>query len=89
MQWTHPDTVGDLPPPCRTQTATLYYDRKLRVFGGSRDSIYYDDVYFVPLFNPVIVQPLDELILLSITKENFGYSVAMFCLHLMMFGHWT
>ena len=22
MQWTHPDTVGDLPPPCRTQTAT-------------------------------------------------------------------
>lgn len=44
MQWTHPDTVGDLPPPCRAHTATLY-DRKLLVYGGGLGSIYYDAVY--------------------------------------------
>ena len=44
MQWTHPDTVGDLPPPCRAHTATLY-DRKLLVFGGGLGSVYYDAVY--------------------------------------------
>jgi N-acetylneuraminic acid mutarotase len=44
MQWTHPDTVGDLPPPCRAHTATLY-DRKLLIYGGGLGSIYYDAVY--------------------------------------------
>ena len=44
MQWTHPDTVGDLPPPCRAHTATLY-DRKLLIFGGGLGSVYYDAVY--------------------------------------------
>ena len=36
----------------------------------------------VPISNPVIVQPLDEPIPLSITREKSGYSVeAMVCLH--------
>lgn len=46
MQWTHPDTVGDLPPPCRAHTTTLY-DRKLLIFGGGLASIYYDAVYLL------------------------------------------
>jgi hypothetical protein len=44
MQWTHPDTVGDLPPPCRAHTSTLY-DRKLLIYGGGLGSTYYDAVY--------------------------------------------
>jgi hypothetical protein len=44
MQWTHPDTVGDIPPPCRAHTATLY-DRKLLIFGGGLGSVYYDSVF--------------------------------------------
>ena len=37
---------------------------------------------FVPIFNPVNVRPVDELILLSITREKSGYSVeAMVCPH--------
>ena len=46
MQWTHPDTVGDLPPPCRTQTATLYYDRNfvfLGVVGAQSTMMYFLD----------------------------------------------
>lgn len=46
MQWTHPDTVGDLPPPCRAHTTTLY-DRKLLIFGGGLASTYYDAVYLL------------------------------------------
>ncbi|KAF8904757.1 hypothetical protein CPB84DRAFT_1772753 [Gymnopilus junonius] len=44
MQWTHPDVVGDVPPPCRAHTATLY-DRKIVIFGGGLGSKYYDSVY--------------------------------------------
>ncbi|PPQ68434.1 hypothetical protein CVT25_007827 [Psilocybe cyanescens] len=44
MQWTHPDTVGDIPPPCRAHTATLC-DRKLIIYGGGLGSTYYDSVY--------------------------------------------
>ena len=44
MQWTHPDITGDLPPPCRAHTATLY-DRKLLIYGGVLGSTYHDSVY--------------------------------------------
>jgi len=44
MEWTRPDAVGDIPPPCRAHTATLF-ERKLIVFGGGLRSIYYDAVY--------------------------------------------
>ncbi|KAF9480612.1 galactose oxidase [Pholiota conissans] len=44
MQWTHPDTVGEQPPPCRAHTSTLY-DRKLLIYGGGLASVYYDAVY--------------------------------------------
>ncbi|KAJ7737879.1 galactose oxidase [Mycena maculata] len=44
MQWTRPDTVGDVPPPSRAHTATLV-DRKLVIYGGGQGSTYYDSVY--------------------------------------------
>lgn len=44
MQWSHPDTVGDIPPPSRAHTATLV-DRKIVVFGGGQGPTYYDTVY--------------------------------------------
>lgn len=44
MQWTHPDTVGDIPPPCRAHTATLV-DKKIIVFGGGLGPVYYDATY--------------------------------------------
>lgn len=46
MQWTHPDTVGEAPPPCRAHTCTLV-DRKLFVFGGGLGPTYYDFVYIL------------------------------------------
>lgn len=46
MQWTHPDVVGDIPPPCRAHTATLV-DRKIIVFGGGEGPAYYNDVYIL------------------------------------------
>ncbi|KAJ4472122.1 galactose oxidase [Lentinula aciculospora] len=44
MQWSHPTTVGDLPPPSRAHTATLV-DRKIYVFGGGQAASYSDAVY--------------------------------------------
>lgn len=46
MQWTHPEVVGDIPPPCRAHTATLV-DRKLIVFGGGEGPMYYNEVYIL------------------------------------------
>ncbi|PCH42996.1 galactose oxidase [Wolfiporia cocos MD-104 SS10] len=44
MQWTHPEMLGDIPPPCRAHTATLV-DRRIVVFGGGEGPVYYSDVY--------------------------------------------
>jgi Rab9 effector protein with kelch motifs len=44
MFWSHPQMLGDIPPPCRAHTATLV-DRKLVVFGGGQGPQYYNDVY--------------------------------------------
>ncbi|KAH9915345.1 uncharacterized protein B0H18DRAFT_1018353 [Fomitopsis serialis] len=44
MQWSHPQMVGDIPPPCRAHTATLV-DRRIVVFGGGEGPAYYNDVY--------------------------------------------
>lgn len=44
MQWTRPETIGDVPQPCRAHTSTLV-DRKIVLFGGGLATIYYDDVY--------------------------------------------
>ncbi|KAG1740158.1 uncharacterized protein EDB91DRAFT_1282957 [Suillus paluster] len=44
MHWSHPDTLGDIPPPCRAHTATLV-DRKIVVFGGGQGPVYYDSTY--------------------------------------------
>ncbi|TBU39226.1 galactose oxidase [Dichomitus squalens] len=46
MQWSHPEVVGDIPPPCRAHTATLV-DRKLIVFGGGEGPLYYNDIYIL------------------------------------------
>ncbi|KAG1818919.1 hypothetical protein EV424DRAFT_1404798, partial [Suillus variegatus] len=42
--WFHPDTLGDVPPPCRAHTATLV-DRKIVIFGGGQGPAYYDSTY--------------------------------------------
>ncbi|KDQ54582.1 hypothetical protein JAAARDRAFT_38267 [Jaapia argillacea MUCL 33604] len=44
MQWSHPEMLGDVPPPCRAHTATLV-DRQLIVFGGGQGPVYYNSVY--------------------------------------------
>ena len=46
MQWSHPDTLGDIPPPCRAHTATLI-DRKIVIFGGGQGPVYYNSVYIL------------------------------------------
>ncbi|PFH50368.1 hypothetical protein AMATHDRAFT_61181 [Amanita thiersii Skay4041] len=46
MQWTHPDTTGEAPPPCRAHTCTLV-DRKLVIFGGGLGPTYYDFIYIL------------------------------------------
>ena len=43
MQWTTRDTIGDIPPPSRAHTATLV-DRKIVIFGGGVDEVYYNSV---------------------------------------------
>lgn len=46
MQWSHPDTLGDVPPPCRAHTATLV-DRKIVIFGGGEGPEYYNSTYIL------------------------------------------
>jgi hypothetical protein len=67
MQWSHPEMLGDMPPPCRAHTATLV-DRKIVIFGGGQGPVYYDTTYildtttrrwFTPVF-PAQSQPQPE-----------------------------
>lgn len=44
MQWSHPDTVGDAPPPSRAHTAVMV-GRQIVVYGGGQGGTYYDGVY--------------------------------------------
>ncbi|KAF7320925.1 hypothetical protein HMN09_00179200 [Mycena chlorophos] len=44
MQWSRPDTNGEMPPPSRAHTATAV-DRRIVVYGGGQGSTYYDTVY--------------------------------------------
>lgn len=46
MEWTRPETVGDIPPPCRAHTATLV-DRRLFIFGGGQANMYYNALYIL------------------------------------------
>ncbi|KAG8908914.1 hypothetical protein FRB99_000017 [Tulasnella sp. 403] len=46
FQWSHPEMLGELPPPCRAHTATLV-DRKIYVFGGGEGPTYYNDLYIL------------------------------------------
>lgn len=46
MHWSHPEMLGDIPPPCRAHTATLV-DRKIVVFGGGQGPVYYDTTYIL------------------------------------------
>src|SRR5262245_51985978 len=45
MQWMHPDTLGDAPPPCRAHTSTLITQSKLLIFGGGQGPVYYNASY--------------------------------------------
>lgn len=65
MQWANPDTVGEVPPPCRAHTATLV-DRRIVVFGGGEGPVYYNNIYVldtvtrrwsVPHFPPEMAIP--------------------------------
>ncbi|KAJ7088560.1 galactose oxidase [Mycena crocata] len=46
MQWSRPETTGEIPPPSRAHTATLV-DRKIVVYGGGQGSTYYDSIYIL------------------------------------------
>lgn len=45
MQWTHPECLGDTPPPSRAHSATLVANHKIVFIGGGHGSVYYDSVY--------------------------------------------
>jgi len=45
MQWSHPETHGDVPPPIRGHTATLFDRKQIIVYGGGDGTVYYDHVY--------------------------------------------
>ncbi|GBE87088.1 hypothetical protein BKA93DRAFT_762123 [Sparassis latifolia] len=49
MEWSHPETIGDVPPPCRAHTATLV-DRRIVIIGGGEGPAYYNDVYILDTF---------------------------------------
>lgn len=44
MQWSHPETIGDVPPPCRAHSATQV-DRRIFIFGGGEGPVYYNHLY--------------------------------------------
>ena len=44
MQWSHPETVGDIPPPCRAHSATQVNCR-IFVFGGGEGPMYFNHLY--------------------------------------------
>ncbi|KAH8114849.1 galactose oxidase [Phellopilus nigrolimitatus] len=46
MECTRPETIGDIPPPCRAHTATLV-ERRLFVFGGGQGNMYYNTLYIL------------------------------------------
>ncbi|KAF8556775.1 galactose oxidase [Imleria badia] len=46
MQWSHPEALGEVPPPCRAHTATLV-DRKIVIFGGGEGPVYYDSTFIL------------------------------------------
>jgi len=46
MQWSHPECIGDIPPPSRAHSATLV-DKKIVFIGGGHASTYYDSVYIL------------------------------------------
>ncbi|KAJ3476527.1 hypothetical protein NLI96_g11094 [Meripilus lineatus] len=56
MQWSHPDMLGDTPPPCRAHTTTLV-DRRLVVFGGGEGPVYRNDVYILDTMTRRWTQP--------------------------------
>lgn len=44
MQWSHPKTIGEIPPPCRAHSATQV-DRRIFLFGGGEGPAYYNHLY--------------------------------------------
>ncbi|TFK37602.1 hypothetical protein BDQ12DRAFT_699034 [Crucibulum laeve] len=46
MQWTRPETTGDIPPPCRAHSATIV-DRKIVVIGGGLAGQYFDSIFIL------------------------------------------
>ncbi|KAF5393683.1 hypothetical protein D9757_000343 [Collybiopsis confluens] len=57
MQWVHPNTTGELPPPSRAHTATLV-DRKIYMFGGGQSASYSDAVYILDTVTRKWIKPL-------------------------------
>ncbi|KAG8993870.1 hypothetical protein FRB94_010319 [Tulasnella sp. JGI-2019a] len=57
FQWTHPDMLGDLPPPCRAHSATLV-DRKIYIWGGGEGPTYYNDLYVLDTISHRWVKPV-------------------------------
>ena len=44
LQWTSPEMMGDLPPPCRAHSATVV-GTSILIFGGGDGSTYYNHLY--------------------------------------------
>ncbi|KAG8843207.1 hypothetical protein FRB96_004234 [Tulasnella sp. 330] len=56
FQWTHPEMLGDIPPPCRAHSATLV-DKKIYVWGGGEGPTYYNDLYVLDTTSHRWVKP--------------------------------
>jgi len=71
MQWSHPTTTGDLPPPSRAHTATLV-DRKLYVFGGGQSASYSDAVYILDTVTRKWTKPIVSGVIRDINGQVIG-----------------
>ena len=93
MQWSHPKTFGDIPPPCRAHTATLV-DRKIVIFGGGQGGVYYDSTYildtttrrwFAPTF-PTQSQPLSPDAGPLHPGSRRAHTAVLYCGKIYVFG---
>ncbi|KAJ7584764.1 galactose oxidase [Mycena floridula] len=82
MQWSHPETVGDLPPPSRAHTATLV-DRKIVIYGGGQGTTYYDTVY---IFDTVLRRWSHPVITGEIPPPRRAHTAVLYQGKIWVFG---
>ncbi|KAJ3892793.1 galactose oxidase [Lentinula edodes] len=85
MQWSHPITNGDLPPPSRAHTATLV-DRKIYVFGGGQAASYSDSVYILDTVTRNRSSPISSTVYGEIPAPRRAHTAVYYNGKIWMFG---